>query len=709
MNSKIIAAMMLIFWLAPCLDAQNMSNSVNDLVGNNPYVDDAQLLVNETNQNYGTAADLDLLKSYNDMTGDTLKQVYDQKKQESEIYKLIDDMDNPEKRCQINREIKIFNERQIKEIFGNFGIKGIKYYTDMRICEKIRNVSVTWKSVPVTHTTSWTKTIWVWDQKRASTLASMCKGTINVLAVKKKMFAWPPESKVTFSCKITSTSYVDEPSVTETITNNCLSLEENPRCTLLSSDLDPKTKTINGYDVTRPWWNKKDHYSCQTNNECSAFAENENQCSSFLNSNIMSCPTEAGEALRILALNRYRNIANYNLTCEQLLVGNITGSLKTGSNYPYGCGFYNHNEPSLYSLIDQNWQKVNAKCILPAVQLPENILTLKESIETEGGDVSLSYVSYDYFTENEIDQCQEMIDGFSQNNIACTFKDEWVDGIQTYISGNPTKATTNDSSIELAGSFDSYTFERPWLSKERVYTCQIIIADINLGDVPKVTPTGVPGEGTQNPDNDLNSISEALSGLKVLGDISQSLQDDMECTSGGDIEDCLDISLFKGKAIECRTWWVGNYKNLNCCNGGYNTDCEESEKVISSYFDTDITKKVGNYCSNDPCVLSVGGECVYSPCIEKKDTFCAFQTVLAKELQRQGRNQLGLGWGDNDSPDCRGLTMDEFLRIDLSKIDFSRWVESLDLGTHSGYDDPDADEIQDKMVEKFNQLLGQYQ
>jgi hypothetical protein len=709
MKSKIIAVMILIFWAVPCLYAQNISGSIEDLINHNPYVDDAQLLVNETNQKYGTQTDLDRLKSYGDMTGDTIKKAYNHIKQGSELYSMIDDMDNPEKRCQINREIKIFNERQIKEIFGNFGIKGIKYYTDMRICEKIRNVSVTWKSVPVLNTTSWTTTVLTWDYYRTRDLNNMCKGTINIISLKKKMFAYPPKSYVTFSCTVTSTTFVDEPTVTETITNNCLNLEENPRCTLLSSDSDPKTKTINGYVVTRPWWNKKDHYSCQTNNECSAFPENENQCSSFLNSNIMSCPTEAGEALRILALNRYRDIANYNLTCEQLLLNNITGSLKTGSNYPYGCGIYNHNEPSLYSLINQNWQKVNAKCILPEIQLPENILTLKESTETEGGDVSLSYVSYDYYTEKEIDHCQEMTAGYLENGIKCTFKDEWTDGIQTYISGNPTKATTQDSSTILAGTFDSYTFERSWWNKKQVYTCQIITADINLGAILEITPTGVPGEGTQNPDNDLNSIGEALSGLKVIDDISQSLQDNMECTSGGDIEGCLDIALFKGKAIECRTWWVGNYNNLNCCNGGYNTDCEESEKVISSYFETDITKKVGNYCSNDPCVLSVGGECVYSPCIEKKDTFCAFQTVLAKELQHQGRIQLGLGWGDNDSPNCRGLTMEEFLRIDLSKIDFSRWIESLDLGSHSGYADPDADEIQDKMVEKFNQLLGQYQ
>lgn len=38
-------------------------------------------------------------------------------------------------------------------------------------------------------------------------------------------------------------------------------------------------------------------------------------------------------------------------------------------------------------------------------------------------------------------------------------------------------------------------------------------------------------------------------------------------------------------------------------------------------------------------------------------------------MQEQGRAQLGIGWGGASSPDCRPLTLDEFKRIDFSKID----------------------------------------
>ncbi|NBX70233.1 MAG: hypothetical protein EBR01_14930 [Proteobacteria bacterium] len=35
---------------------------------------------------------------------------------------------------------------------------------------------------------------------------------------------------------------------------------------------------------------------------------------------------------------------------------------------------------------------------------------------------------------------------------------------------------------------------------------------------------------------------------------------------------------------------------------------------------------------------------------------CRFGTKLARLINSQGRAQLGLGWGDVEGPDCRGLT-----------------------------------------------------
>ena len=52
-------------------------------------------------------------------------------------------------------------------------------------------------------------------------------------------------------------------------------------------------------------------------------------------------------------------------------------------------------------------------------------------------------------------------------------------------------------------------------------------------------------------------------------------------------------------------------------------------------------------------------------------SYCCFKSKLAKIIQVQGRQQLGIGWGNQKNPDCRPLTLEEIKRIDFSKIDFT--------------------------------------
>jgi hypothetical protein len=77
---------------------------------------------------------------------------------------------------------------------------------------------------------------------------------------------------------------------------------------------------------------------------------------------------------------------------------------------------------------------------------------------------------------------------------------------------------------------------------------------------------------------------------------------------------------------------------------------------------------VGSYCSRK--IKFIG-------CVQKKKTFCCFSSPLARIVQEQGRPQLGKGWGDPKSPDCSGFTIDEFQKLDFSKIDFSEWINMI--------------------------------
>jgi conjugal transfer mating pair stabilization protein TraN len=57
--------------------------------------------------------------------------------------------------------------------------------------------------------------------------------------------------------------------------------------------------------------------------------------------------------------------------------------------------------------------------------------------------------------------------------------------------------------------------------------------------------------------------------------------------------------------------------------------------------------------------------------------FCCFKNQLDKEIQVQGREQLGLNFGSSKSPNCRGLTIKQMQEIDFDKIDFTNIASEL--------------------------------
>jgi conjugal transfer mating pair stabilization protein TraN len=134
------------------------------------------------------------------------------------------------------------------------------------------------------------------------------------------------------------------------------------------------------------------------------------------------------------------------------------------------------------------------------------------------------------------------------------------------------------------------------------------------------------------------------------------------------------IYIFNGNDYRCRPPGLQT-GGSNCCKKtttwfGLGT-CKEREKILA---------KLRSWGKLDGQCHYVGSYCavkVLGICLQKKKTYCCFHSVLARIVQEQGRKQLGMGWGEPKSPNCRGFTPDEFQRLDFSKMDFSEWYEDL--------------------------------
>ena len=143
-------------------------------------------------------------------------------------------------------------------------------------------------------------------------------------------------------------------------------------------------------------------------------------------------------------------------------------------------------------------------------------------------------------------------------------------------------------------------------------------------------------------------------------------------SAGEDVRnDQVNVKAFSGQAMACRKAMAGF---SNCCvdsgwgNSAGLANCNSEEMAIGKAKAKKVTVSVGEACAH--AVLGV--------CIQKKQVYCVFGGKLARIIQEQGRrDQLGIGFGSGDSPDCRGITVPELQGINFKLINFSDFYDDL--------------------------------
>ena len=89
--------------------------------------------------------------------------------------------------------------------------------------------------------------------------------------------------------------------------------------------------------------------------------------------------------------------------------------------------------------------------------------------------------------------------------------------------------------------------------------------------------------------------------------------------------------------------------------------CNEEEGILAMKRGASLCHSLGSYCDKK----------VLGACIIKKQSYCCYNSKLAKIINIAGRTQLGLGFGSKKNPDCSGFTADQLQKVDFSAIDFS--------------------------------------
>ena len=137
----------------------------------------------------------------------------------------------------------------------------------------------------------------------------------------------------------------------------------------------------------------------------------------------------------------------------------------------------------------------------------------------------------------------------------------------------------------------------------------------------------------------------------------------------------------------------------NCCSGGgllnnlFGSSCNEQEQELAHRRSENQCVYVGTYCAKKG----------FFGCRKRKRTFCCFGSELAKVVNEQGNQQLGLGWGSAKNPQCDGMTPAQFAQLDFSNIDFSEILADVT----SGFGPPGEGTIEDRIRDRVSNFYTQ--
>ena len=121
-------------------------------------------------------------------------------------------------------------------------------------------------------------------------------------------------------------------------------------------------------------------------------------------------------------------------------------------------------------------------------------------------------------------------------------------------------------------------------------------------------------------------------------------------------------------------------------------NCEQPEQVLAMKRDNRLCHGLGSYCSMRIPILGL--------CMETKETYCCFNSRLARILNEQGRAQLGKPWGDPKNPDCSGFTLAQLQALDFSKMNLAEFYAEIAPTL------PDLGGMQQRAQQKINSYFA---
>jgi len=100
-------------------------------------------------------------------------------------------------------------------------------------------------------------------------------------------------------------------------------------------------------------------------------------------------------------------------------------------------------------------------------------------------------------------------------------------------------------------------------------------------------------------------------------------------------------------------------------------ECDEKSKETAMKREARLCHSVGSYCSGQLNLIFT------KVCYEKKETYCCYNSRLARIVNEQGRGQIAKGWGTPEGPSCSGYSITDLQKLDFSLMDLSEFYQEI--------------------------------
>ncbi len=233
---------------------------------------------------------------------------------------------------------------------------------------------------------------------------------------------------------------------------------------------------------------------------------------------------------------------------------------------------------------------------------------------------------------------------------------------------------------------------------ENVYECLNITGKIPKSNNCKSAKYCIDGDCEEVKYARNQNIGAAISGLSLLSSIKKDLSQE-ECAKGA-----ASCKIFRGNNSSCK---INTLSARNCCRDkGWLKDaglleCAEDEKLLAVRKERGLCHFVGSYKSKK----------IFGKSYEKKQSYCCFDSKLARIVQEQGRQQLGIGWGEPKNPNCAPLSIEDLQRIDFNRVDlrevYGDLLSKLNISKHNKIKQDTTNSVDLKLKGHVNQRIDQ--